>query len=249
MTEIDLALGMLTGMLVVSALIVVVVIILEPGYRRKNTLQAQVGNAQKTKTIPVREKPSIFSRMMHAWGKGAKSEDSQREERLTGDEQSQPPALTADTQESKIEGVSPPIGQDEGHVNNELVSNPNPDADVKSASEEGVDTSGIDVTPASLTEEAASTEAGINDGKRVEMVDVSPKEEGRLANYSPKEEAKENPVSLSQAHEKGDWASAFTDIQVEESQAGKLAKNLNNVDIQDLFAQCRALIKPHKKRE
>ncbi len=96
-------------------------------------------------------------------------------------------------------------------------------------------------------EEAASTGSVSDSEEHAGNIDILPWEEDELAKYSPRgEESEEDSRSLTQ--KKDSWASAFTDIQVEESQAGKLAKSLNSVAIHDLLAQCKALSKSHRKR-
>lgn len=232
MAEINLVLGIFTGMLVVSALVLVVVIILEPpGHRRTKTLQAQVGNTPRRKPFPAREKTSIFSRIMRAWGKGTDSEDHQPKEEPTNNEQFSTQVLAVDNQKSEVNEISPPMDDNEKRPNNKLVSDLKPNADARSSSEERVYKNGINITPESQTEEAASTKPVNNIERSTEMIDIPPSEE----------ETNEELDSQSPRQERGDWTSAFTDIQVEESQASKLAKSLNNVDIHDLITRCKTL--------
>jgi len=231
---IDFTLGVFVGVVIVSTLVVVAVIILEPsGYRRAGPAQAEAGNTQERKRFSGWKNNPVALRIMRAWGKSDESVGTDRFPAQTP---------TVDSRESNINDVSLPVDEDERL--NDLINNLKPDEDVKSAPEEEIDTSGIGTAPGGQVEKSASIGAEDNEKDNkggVEMVDISHQEEEEPTKYSLGEDDG-HPQKM------GDWASAFTDIQAEESQAGKLAKSLGNVDIYDLLARCQTLTKSNKKR-
>jgi len=224
MTIVDFVLGVFIGVVIVSALVVVAVIILEPsGYRRAGPAQAEAGNARERRRFSGWKNNPVVLRIIRAWGKSDDLQEPQQRDESVGTDRFPAQAPTVDSQESNINDVSLPVDEDERL--NDLINNLKPNEDVKSASEEGIGTGRIGTAPGGQVEKAASigTEDNEKDNKwSVEMVDISHQEEEEPTKYSLEEDD-------SHPQKKGDWASAFTDIQAEESQAGKLAKSLDNV--------------------
>ena len=239
---IDFALGVFIGVVIVSALVMVAVIILEPsGYQRARPAQAEAGNMQKSKRFSGWKNNPVVLRIMRAWSKGNNPQDTQQRDESAAADRFPARAPAFGSQESNADDVSRPV--DDERLN-DLINNLKPDEGVKSASRVEIGTGEIGTAPTSRVEEAVGR-AGDNekDNKRgVEMVDIPRKEEDEPPKYSLEEDE-------SHPKEKGDWASAFTDIQAEESQTSKLAKSLGNVEICDLLAQCQSLIKPNRKRK
>jgi hypothetical protein len=228
----NFVLGTFIGLILVSASVVAAIVALEPSrHWRAGPVQGRAGEEKRKDSL--RWKKNLL-RIRRVWNKGDDLKSTPQMEAPVKDEQLPETVPKVDTQESIINDMSPPA---------------NDGSQVGLQKPDEVDIIGIDAGLVSQKEEAASTLPKGNNEKSVEMGNISPKGEDKLPAASLEEEVDENPDNQSPTREKRDWASAFTDIQLEESQAGKLAKTLDDVDIQDLLAQCRALTKPLKKRK
>jgi hypothetical protein len=84
--------------------------------------------------------------------------------------------------------------------------------------------------------------------KRLGKMDSLPAAAGENA-AAIAEQANEAYQKQPLKNEPGDLTSLFTDTLMEESREGKFAKNLNNVDIQDLLTQIKTMVKSSKKSD
>jgi len=239
MIIIDFVLGLFIGVVIVTALVVVAVIFQPSESQRARLVQAEAESVQTNKHFSSWKNNPVVRIIMRAWSKGSDHQELQRDESATPDlSPAQAPILSF--QEANTEDMPQP--EDDKHFD-DFINNLKPDDDVvEPAPEVENNTAESGMTPTAQVDEAVSwNEDNENDNKRsLEMVDIPHNGDGP-GKYSPHED-ESNP------QKKGNWASAFTDIQAEESKAGKLAKTLDNVDIYDLLVRCQSLTKLNRNQ-